>query len=343
LRKNTNLIKFIYVVLFIILTIQNIFCKTSKEKTTEEKIIISISPPYMKNQSVNTNFFNRQFVFEFLSSYNGDFQMEILSNEEDFASEKEYKIDCIEKAKQNNSDYLIYSVISGYDNNIFLKMIIINVWTNEVLSYKFYNSKVLYGIDEVLTEFVDKIIGNLKELNLVKSVKKIIKQKKEKDPYKNSIQTPNYKHEIFVQSGILKNHPLVISFFNLYSGYNFTPFDIFNIEAAIFFGTGYYEREFNFGYNIFDDFFIGTYTAFRFFIKGPLEPSIGLRVEFSYLTVKSILSVSLPIDAGIKIYINSENLIKINSSFQFNYFDIFIGKWVNSWTVGVLIGYARKL
>ena len=342
MKERINLIKLVCVVVFIVLSIQNIFCKAKLDKTSQEQITISISHPYMRNQSVNTIFFNKQFVFEFLSLYNADVQIEILSSD-DSVSETEYKLDCIEGAKLNDSDYLIYSVISGYYNNIFLKVNIINVWTGELLLYKFYSSKVEYGIDEVLTEVVSKIIDSIKELKLTKIAKIVTKNKKEKNLYASSEQTPNYKHEIFIQSGILKNHPTVMSFLNLYLGYNFSPFEIFNIEGALFLGTGYYEKKFNFGYDIFNDFFIGTYAAFRFFLKGKVEPSIGLRGEFSYLVVHKVLSVALPIDVGIKIYINNENLIRINSSFQFNYFDIFIGKWVESWTVGVLVGYARKL
>ncbi len=341
MKKTTNL-KIIYAVLFLALSLQTIFCKSTQDKTADEKITISIAPPYMKNSSVNTIFFNRQFVFEFLSLYESDNQTEILPYK-NYTSERDYKLQCIEDAKNSDSDYLVYSSVYGHDNNVYLKTNIINIWTNEVLLYKFYNTKIEYAADEVLTESISEIIRDINNLHLTKTVRKVTKKVKEKDPYADSKQAPNYKHELFVQSGFFKNHPIVMSFFNLYSGYNFTPFDIFNIEAALFFGTGYYEKEFNFDYNLFSDFFVGTSAAFRFFIKGPIEPNVGLRVEFSYVIVKNVLLVSLPIDAGIKIYIDNENLIKINTSFQFNYFDIFLGRWVNSWTLGVMVGYARKL
>ena len=112
-----------------------------------------------------------------------------------------------------------------------------------------------------------------------------------------------------------------MSFLNIYTGYNFTPFNFFSVEGAFFLGGGYKDDTFLFNSVKLNKLFVGSYLAFGFFIPGIVQPSVSLRIEFGYVA-NDLFFLSLPIDLGLKIFINKKNAIRINSSFQFNYFNL---------------------
>ena len=51
----------------------------------------------------------------------------------------------------------------------------------------------------------------------------------------------------------------------------------------------------------------------------------------------------MPDAIEIKIFVTKENAIRINSSFQFNYLNLFNVTWEKNFIIGIMVGYARKI
>ena len=59
----------------------------------------------------------------------------------------------------------------------------------------------------------------------------------------------------------------MVSLFEIYSGYNFSPFDFFSIEAAFFWGFGFKDSDLSFAqYKEMNNFFIGHSAGFNFYL-----------------------------------------------------------------------------
>jgi len=309
---------------------------------SEDKVFIGVPPPFMNNKEVNTFFINKQFVFELLSNYTSEKYFFEILNIENIDVENKYISNCKNEVRKNNEDYLLYTNVYSINSNLYIKLLLINPYNNEIIFSKYFQKIIELNINETLFEIIKESIVTIDSMKLIKQKKTIEKKKKEvvEKKYFRELNK-EYKNEVFIQNGFLKNAPLIMTFFSWYVGYNFTPFKFFSLECCIFWGSGFQETGFSFKNNIFDNFFIGTYNAVYLFIPGIITPTFGLRFEVSYLINKDI-SFQLPIDIGFKLYINQSNAIKISSSFQFAYFSLNNISWNKSFTIGVMVGYARK-
>jgi hypothetical protein len=320
-------------VLFLILFIPYLCFST-------EKVLIGVSPPFLKNQEVNSIFYHNQFLFEILSIYNNEnYSIEII-NAELNDDETIYNQNCIDVCKKNNFDYLLYTSVYTINDKLFFKFILKNPYNNIILMENLYIENNDYYINEYLTKDTIDIIKliNEKNLQIVKNKKSNINITK-KDQSELIIES---KHELFILNGFFKNNPLSVSFFSWYLGYNFVPFNFFYIEACFFWGSGNYSSDFLLDSKVFDNFYLGGYGSFQFFLDGIVQPSIGLRFEFGYV-LNNIAYFSIPIDLGIKIKISNKDSIKINSSFQYTFLNFSNLAWEKGYTLGFLIGYARKI
>jgi hypothetical protein len=326
---------FISILLFII----NLFC------ISQEKVVIGISSPFMKNQDVNTIFIHKQFVFELLSNYNSEkYNIEIITSEIS-DDEKLYLKNCKLESRKIDIDYLLYSVVYTINSNIIFKILLINPYEDNVILTKIFNEKSYLNINEILSEKTQEIINMIEEKELVK-VKN--KQKTKDEINKNESQNKQnevkkeLKHEIFLSNGFFKNTPLANSLFTWYIGYNFTPFKFLSVETSFYWGGGSFGKEFNFTSSTFDEFLLGGYTGLYFFIDNIVSPQFGIRLEFSYIVNRDAYFF-IPIDLGLKIFITRENVLRINSTFQFTYLNFGNLIWEKSYIIGLIIGYARKL
>ena len=137
-------------------------------------------------------------------------------------------------------------------------------------------------------------------------------------------------------------HPEMMSFVSLFSGYCFNPYEFLGLEVGMSFAGGYRTRGFSFDRFGMDTFIIGINHGFHILIPGTYEPSIGIRAEFSYIIGEKFY-FSLPIDVGIKIYVTNKNIIRVNAVIQFTRLDIANVSWDQSTTLGIMVGYARKI
>lgn len=313
-----------------------------------EDIKIGISPPYKKNTTSFTVFYNKQFIFEFLANYeNEDYKIEII-NPIDFNSENEYYEKAIEMVFEKEVDYLLFSVVYEIDTYFIFKVILIDPYNENIIFNKMFKEEKVSFFNEKLLLNINELIKILKDISLQKVYKKNIFnkkniKKKEEDLF--SFENKDLsKHEIFVQNGFLKIQPKIMSFFNYYIGYNFTPFKFFKIEGTFFLGSGDLISNFEFkSNNYFSNFFFGTYGAFYFFLSGFfIEPFAGCKIELSYI-VNDFVYFYLPIDFGIRIFVSKKDCIRIDSNFQFSAFNINKLIWENFFIIGFLIGYARKI
>ncbi len=208
-----------YIIFLLLTTIYfNIF--------SEDKIIIGISPPFLKNESATTMFYNKQFSFEMLFKNDSEvFSLELVNvdetdNEVESAYIKSSKVNTI----NNSFDYLLYS--SVYSNNfyLFFKVQLINPYNNDVIFLKLFIKEIDYTISESISECTDEILELIKNSNLTKIKNKtayIVKIKKEKSSEEQlDTYAMRFKHEIFFLNSFLKNHANFVSLLELYSGYN---------------------------------------------------------------------------------------------------------------------------
>jgi len=309
---------------------------------SQEKVVIGVSSPFMKNQDVNTIFINKQFVFELLSNFNSEkYSLEINTTEYS-TDEENYIRSCKNEAKKNKYDYQLFTTVYSLNENLFVKIILINPYDDLIIYSKYFKNKIDLNVNEVLQETTLEI-SSFFDNNIIVKVKNKDKKNSESDERENiSIQKKEYMHEVFIMNGFLKSNPLSVSFFNWFIGYNITPFSFFSIETSFFWGCGEYDKSFNISKNVFKDFYLGGYNAVYLFIANTISPTFGLRLEFTYLFGQE-LAFGLPIDIGIKIFMTPENVLRINSSFQFVHLNCNNLTWERSTTIGISIGYARKI
>lgn len=316
---------------------------------SEDNIIIGISPPFLRNESSSTMFYNKQFSFEMLFKNESEiFTLEIINiDDPDNKIESVYIKSSKDNTINNTYDYLLYS--SVYSNNLFLffKVQLLNPYNNDVVFVKMFVKKIDYTIGETISECSDEILEMIKNSNLVKiknknTFKTKINKEKTSEEQLDSYAM-KFKHEIFFLNSFLKTHANFVSFLELYSGYNFSPFDFFSIEGAFFFGWGFKDTDFSFINVNMNSFLIGQSAGIYLFLPFTIvEPSVGLRAEINYIILDHFY-FTFPIDFGLKIYINQKHAIRINTSFQFIVLDINEVSWKNNFLIGFMIGYARKL
>ncbi|HOV15708.1 MAG TPA: hypothetical protein PK771_15575 [Spirochaetota bacterium] len=310
----------------------------------KEKIVIGIAPPLIRNKNVTTIFMNRQFIFEFLSLFPDNiYDVEILTPKVS-ENENEYLNNSFNEGFKIEVDYIAVSKVYIVNNKIFFEFNIINPYNNIVYFSSLYSKTMTENMNDFLLEITDKIIKSINQLKLekIKNKNSNIKKKNIDNVDKIVEDKTFYKHEVFILNAFLKNTPKIMSFLSWYIGYNFTPFNFFNVETGLFLGTGFKENEFSFDKIGINDFFVGGFGSVGFFIPGIIQPSINLRLEFGYI-VNDIAFFSLPVDLGIKIFVTKENVIRINSSFQFNYLSFNSLLWEKNYIIGIMVGYARKI
>ncbi|HPO48749.1 MAG TPA: hypothetical protein PLO89_00345 [Spirochaetota bacterium] len=330
--------------IFIIFLAVFIYLNLFAEEESNEKVIIGITPPFMRNKNVGSIFLNRQFIFEFLSNFSENrYTAEILTP--DFSeNEKDYLRNCIETGVKFQADYIVTSKVYSIEDTLFFEFNLLNPYNNSISISKLFSKSGMENLGDFLYEISESLSRIINEKELKKIKNKTINLKKNTGDKTDRVVEDKtfYKHEVFVMNGFFKNNPKVMSFLSLYTGYNFTPFNFFCVEGGIFIGGGYKENDFSFDKMNLKVFYVGGYGSFGFFIPGIVQPSINLRFEFSYI-FQDIVSFSIPVDLGIKIFINKEHAIRINSSFQFNYLNLFNVLWEKNFIIGVMVGYAKKI
>lgn len=311
-------------------------------------VSICLSPVYIVNDNAVTLFYNKHFSFEILFSYeqNDRYEVEILAVDYD-ENENKYLRQCKAKAVENGFDYLLYSNVYSSEKNLFFKVQLINPYNNIIEFSNLYVKNNDYSINESLAECAGDIIETLNSKELKQNEKLVFTVKKnrvEDITNKESVfqSRMKYSHEVFVLNGFFKTHANVMTFMEICTGYNFTPFDFFAIEGALFLGMGDPDSNIELNKLTYKNFFIGTYIAFNIYYSGIVEPNVGLRLEIDYV-VQNDVYFSIPFDFGLKFYINSGHAIRINSSFQFTCFNLATMAWENNFVVGFFIGYAKKI
>jgi len=312
---------------------------------TEESISIGLIPPFMKNDNAVTVFFNKHFVFEILFNYNISKYTIDSMNIDSYDEEDDYIDSCKSAAIKQNFDYLLYSSVSTNDEYLYFKVELLNPYNNTVIFSKLYKNKNFDTINEILSDIsidVIKQIGNAKLVNI--AIKKKIDAetaKKKEKPIFNEYFIRS-KHEIFIMQGFFKNHPGVMSFIEIMSGYGFSPNNFVSIEGGIYLGYGKFDIEFRIQDIDLKNIYLGTFGGFDFFISGLIEPCFGLKLDITYI-VNNNLYLSLPIDFGLKINLFNKYCIKFNASFQFIAYDFNKLSWENNYIIGIFIGYAQKI
>lgn len=322
---------------------------------SQEIITVGISSPFLKNESPVTRFYNKHFAFEILFNYVGEsFKFEILTLDKDDI-EGNFLKNCKKESINIKSDYLLYSTVQSSESFLFFKVQLINPYSDVVFLSKYYVRKIDYTVNEALSDSVDEIIDLMHSIKIPKVERKFLSKIGNKDDQEEEIFSEvniRKKHEIFFLNGFFRNHSGIMSFFELCTGYNFAPFDFFSVEGAFFIGAGEVNTLFDINDIGLSKMFLGGYAAFFFFLSGIVEPSVGLKFELNYIHGDH-LRFTFPIDFGLKIYINNDNVIRLNSSFQFICFkfdiqtidEIIINNsvWENNFIVGLSLGYARKI
>ncbi len=316
---------------------------------SEENLLIGISSPFLRNENSSTMFYNKQFSFEILFKNNSDkISYEIINIDEiDIEKESEYIKTCKRIAINNGYDYLLYSSVYSNDLFLFFKVQLLNPYTDDVIFIKLFIKKIDYTLSETISDCSEEIINviNSSSLDRIQG-KNLFKEniKKEEGAEEQLDQyATRFKHEIFFLNSFLKNHSNTVSLVEIYSGYNFSPFDFFSIEAALFWGYGFKDSDLSFS-KITEEtnFFIGQSAGFYFNLPLIVEPSLGLRLEINYI-INDHFYFTFPIDLGLKIYIRQKHAIRINTSFQFITYDINDFKWSYNFMIGFMVGYALKI
>lgn len=321
--------------MILLLTVQLLYSK--------DIINFGISYPFIQTQSSETIFLNKQFPFELIFNNENELNQYNLIRLDEEVTEFKYLNFLKEFCINENFDYLILAYVYTNDNYIFFNIKLINPYSDIIILSKLFINKIDYTINEFLTDTVKKILIDINTLNLQSSEKFKIKTKEKELTFGKS--NTKFKHEVFFLNGFFKNHSYSLSFLDLIIGYNFIPFDFFCVEGGLFFGIGNINNDFDITSKNLNCQYLGTFGSFYFFLPAIVEPRIGIRLEFSYI-IKNYVYFSLPIDIGLKIYINEKNIIRIDSSFQFTSLQFKsiqkIG-WERDFIIGVMIGYARKI
>lgn len=353
----------------IYLTIIFLFCFGLLFAQENKRVpVIAIAAPYMSNDNTFTEFFNKQFAFEFFSSDNNLYEFEIIHTDYDdytLIPMHQYLEECKKTAYSQNYDYMLFSRVYTLDGSIYnddlssksyiiFKYDLINIYQNKITKSDIYNLDDGYTLNEVLSYISKKIIFDLNNTALEVTEQDTKKNQNEKTPEKKESEEPKEvqeyeenqkpkKHEIYVQNGFCKISPRMMSFFSFNVGYNFIPYKFFDLGGSFFLGGGSREDKFDFSKLSFDKFYFGTNTGLNFFLPGfVVEPSIGFKVELSYM-VGGDLDLYIPIDMGFKFNLHKNNYLKINFDFQFTTFNVLKNQWQNNYLIGVWIGYGKKI
>ncbi|HPK61820.1 MAG TPA: hypothetical protein PK426_05175 [Spirochaetota bacterium] len=310
------------------------------------KAYIGVSSPFMKTDNATAKFFNKQFIFEFLSNETEvKYNFVILNDYETTNNDEFYRL-IKKEAFEKQIDYILYGETYTINNSVILKCSLINPYDDSILFMKNFRSKNDYTINDFLTTVsieLFKILNN-STLTIIKQKKAIVKDAKEDDDLSLEIKA-NTKHEIMVFNGFLKTTPRVISFVHSFYGYYFSPINFFSLGGGLFWGFGINDDRLLFNYSIDSSksFFIGTSTGISFHISGyAVEPFVGLKIGLCY-TIDKYLDLYIPIETGIKIHIRKMNFFSIYNSFQFTAYNLFNYKWENIYIIGINIGYAKKI
>ena len=329
---------------------------------------VAIPSPYMSNDNTSTEFFNKQFIFEFMSNTGVSCTFEMLNidiPDDTVVTENEYRQQCIEEAEDWEYDYILFSKVwtlsgslynaSDADTfNLIFKYSLINVSSGRTIKSGLYNLSDTMSLNDILSYISKRILYDLNTVTLevnkdkktaaVKAKQKE-KEKKTKDEYEEQeemIQKPR-RHEIYAMNGFLKPSVRMLSFVSFIAGYSFIPYKFFDFGGAIFLGGGSIDDKLTFENVGFDQFYFGTNTYLNFFLPGfVVEPSIGVKLELSYI-VNGALDLYIPISLGMRIHLHKNNYIKIGCDIQFTTFNIMQNEWQNNYLIGLWIGYAKKL
>ncbi|HBI38483.1 MAG: hypothetical protein A2015_16340 [Spirochaetes bacterium GWF1_31_7] len=314
-------------------------------------VIIGIAEPYIFNKTNGTLFIQNNIIFELLTLLKSD-QFEFSSISTSASSLNNYRINNIQYAISNNFDYLLLIETYSISNKIFMHIKLIDPYTNQNIFIKNFNIEFDIKVNEAIGIISSNIIYELSNLTLkIKQKKNIVDvNKEEKKDIKNNdiisdllIMLNNYpKNEIFFMNGFFKNNSEVFSLFNLYTGYSRYISDGFFFDVGFFGGFGTISNEFSFESSYFNDAFVGMFSGLHFYIKGIIEPNLGARLELTY-TSRNNVSLSIPIDLGIKFFIYKKNIIRINTSFPLNSYDILNNKWEKKISLGIMVGYGFKI
>jgi hypothetical protein len=310
--------------------------------TAQDKIVIGTGSPFIEQESAATIFYHKQFQFELLSRFENElYDVELLQTDNNI----EYSDHVREMKRQvldSGYDYLLYSHVYLLDDYIAFSLELVNPYTDIIQKSWVFNEKRGFTINESLSQNTTIILNDIYNLDLKKIKNKVTVEKIEEpdDPLEEVKE--NYKHELFLMNGFLKNHPGIMSVLSWYTGYSFSPYDFLRLEAGFFAGAGFQVDQFNFDSFAVNQPYIGGYAGLFIYFKGIFEPTIGVRLEFSYIFNEEAY-LSLPVDVGFRIYLNPRNALRIGSSFQFTTFSFNALEWKNRFTIGVLFGYARKL
>ncbi len=311
-----------------------------------ENVYIGISSPFMKTNNATSKFFNKQFIFEFLSNEIEVKYNFIILNDYETTDIDEYYQLIKKESIEKQIDYILYSETYTINNSVILKCSLVNPYEDSILYIKNFRSKNDYTINDFLTSAsieMFQIINNY-PLTIIKQKKVIIKDIKEDEDLALEIKA-NTKHEIMVFNGFLKTTPRVLSFIHSFYGYNFSPVNFFSLGGGVFWGFGVNDDKLLFNYDTGspNSFYIGTNTGIDFHISGYIvEPFVGLKIELCY-TIDKYLDLYIPIETGIKIHIRKMNFFCIYNSFQFTAFNLFNYKWENAYIIGINIGYVKKI
>lgn len=310
------------------------------------KVYIGISSPFMKTNNATAKFFNKQFIFEFLSNETEVKFNFVILNDYDTTDIDEFYQMIKKEALEKQIDYILFSETYTINNSVILKCSLINPYEDSVLFIKNFRSKNDYTINDFITTAsieMFQILNNY-PLTIIKQKKIIIKDTKEDDDLALEIKA-NTKHEIMVSNGFLKTTPRVMSFVHSFYGYYYSPVNFFSLGGGFLWGFGVSDDKLTFNYNVDSPniFFIGTSTGINFHISGYIvEPFVGLKIELCY-TIDKYLDLYIPIETGIKIHIRKMNFLSIYNSFQFTAFNLFNYKWENVYIIGINIGYVKKI
>ncbi len=314
-------------------------------------VIIGIAEPYVFNKTNGTLFIQNNIIFELFTLLKSD-QLELNSISTSVSGLNNYRINNIQYAISNNFDYLILIETYSINNKIFIHIKLVDPYTNQNILIKNFNIEFDIKVNETIGIISTNIINELTNMKLKTKPKKnsIDISKEEKKDVENNdiisdllIMLNNYpKNEIFFLNGFFKNNSEVFSMLNLYTGYSRYISDGFFFDAGFFGGFGTISNEFSFESSYFNDAFIGMFSGLHFYIKGIIEPNLGARVELTY-TSKNNVTLSIPIDLGIKFFVYKKNIIRINTSFPLNSFDILNNKWEKKISLGIMVGYGFKI
>lgn len=328
-------------IVIIILILFNIHIITAVDNN---RVKIGISQTYVKTENTYTMFIARNLIFDLVGRNSEDQYFEFAVQLEDIEKpHSDYEKSIFDESLHNGYDYAFVSTAYSSNEFLFLRIGVINPLTREVVYQSLYTVQTGINIYSEMDRISQEIIQGILLLNLQKVQRRFAPQNVINNETLTSFdEEMRTKHELFFQNGFLKVNSEVLSFTSIYTGYGFNPYDFMSLEVGLGLGGGYgtpaYDPE-NFR---FDSFFVSIFHGLHVFIPGDYQPSIGLKAEFVYVAGDRFY-FSLPIDLGIKIFVSGRNIIKINSSIQFTVLDLQDAVWINRITLGIMVGYARKI